>query len=68
MTQTTLKVSGMNCGHCEKAVEQALAKVAGVTSVLEVNHRQQRVTVEGDAALPDLIAAIADEGYTAQAE
>ena len=62
-----LKVEGMTCGHCEQAVRQALAQVPGVTTVLEVDRAQQRATVEGDADLAALIAAIKDEGFQASA-
>lgn len=62
-----LKVEGMTCGHCEQAVRRALAQVPGVTAVLEVDRTQQRATVEGDADLAALIAAIKDEGFQASA-
>ena len=62
-----LKVKGMTCGHCEQAVRQALTQVPGVTAVLEVDRTQQRATVEGDADLAALIAAIKDEGFQASA-
>lgn len=62
-----LKVEGMTCGHCEQAVRRALAQVPGVTAVLEVDRAQQRATVEGDADLVALIAAIKDEGFQASA-
>ena len=62
-----LKVEGMTCGHCEQAVRRALTQVPGVTAVLEVDRTQQRATVEGDADLAALIAAIKDEGFQASA-
>ena len=62
-----LKVKGMTCGHCEQAVRQALTQVPGVTAILEVDRTQQRATVEGDADLAALIAAIKDEGFQASA-
>ena len=62
-----LKVEGMTCGHCEQAVRRALGQVPGVTAVLEVDRTQQRATVEGDADLAALIAAIKDEGFQASA-
>jgi copper chaperone len=30
MEQTTLKVEGMSCGHCVKAVESSVGELAGV--------------------------------------
>ncbi|KAA3628269.1 MAG: heavy-metal-associated domain-containing protein [Proteobacteria bacterium] len=61
-----LKVTGMTCGHCESAVNKALAAVAGVTRVVEVNREKNRVVVEGSADAQALIAVIKEEGYTAE--
>ncbi len=32
MSMVEFEISGMSCGHCVKAVQQALATVAGVTT------------------------------------
>lgn len=60
---TDLTVSGMTCGHCKKAVEEALSSVDGVTSV-DVDLDAGRAKVEG-GNLDALLAAVAEEGYTA---
>lgn len=56
-------VEGMSCGHCEKAVKNALSQVEGVKSVL-VSLSDKRVEVEGenlvDATLKE---AVEDAGY-----
>ena len=62
-----LKVTGMTCGHCENAVNKALGDVPGVVRVVKVSRDEERVTVEGNAELHALIAAIEEEGYTAEA-
>lgn len=61
-----LKVTGMTCGHCEAAVNKTLAALPGVTRVVKVSREDERVVVEGDADVQALIAAIEDEGYTAE--
>ena len=61
-----LKVSGMSCEHCVRAVDQALASVEGVDSVTEVNLERGEATVEGEPELAALVAAIAEEGYSAE--
>lgn len=61
-----LKVTGMTCGHCEGAVGKALAAVPGVTRVVEVSRDKNRVVVEGNADVQALIAAIKEEGYSAE--
>ncbi len=61
-----LKVTGMTCGHCEKAVDKALAALPGVARVVKVSRDEERVVVEGDADMGSVIAAIEEEGYTAE--
>ena len=61
-----LKVTGMTCGHCEKAVDKALAALPGVARVVKVSRDEERVVVEGDADVQTLVAAIEEEGYTAE--
>jgi copper chaperone len=63
---TKIRVTGMTCGHCEKAVERALAAVPGVTQVSGVNRERQEAIVEGDADPAALIAAVEEEGYHAE--
>jgi copper chaperone len=60
-----LKIEGMNCGHCKKAVEQALASVPGVERVVEVSVERGSARVDGDADPRALITAVVDEGYQA---
>jgi copper chaperone len=62
-----LKVTGMTCGHCESAVQKALANVIGVTSVVEVDREQNLAVVEGQPEMAALIEAIREEGYEAEA-
>ncbi|GGJ35607.1 CopZ family metallochaperone [Deinococcus roseus] len=59
-----LNISGMSCGHCEKAVKKALQNVTGVEKA-EVNLAQGTATVEGTPDLQSLIAAVTEEGYGA---
>jgi copper chaperone len=61
-----LKVTGMTCGHCESAVSKALAALPGVTRVVKVSREEERVVVDGDTDVQALIAAIEEEGYTAE--
>ena len=61
-----LKVTGLTCGHCEKAVDKALAAVPGVTRVVKVSRDEERVVVDGDADVQALLDAIKEEGYTAE--
>jgi copper chaperone len=60
-----LNVTGMTCGHCKAAVENALKSVQGVSAVM-VNLDAGKAEVHGERVNPDaLVAAIAEEGYSA---
>lgn len=58
-----LLVEGMSCGHCEKAVKNALGELKGVSNV-EVNLETKKVEVEGENLNDSIIReAIEDAGY-----
>ncbi len=69
MTDRTLNVEGMSCGHCKAAVEEELGKLSGVESsdadfekgIVEVRYDEDRVTPE------DLESAIEEAGYSVKA-
>lgn len=61
----TLRVEGMSCMHCVKAVKDAVGSLAGVSKV-EVDLTGKKVAVGFDAAQVDLgqiRARIEDAGY-----
>ncbi|ESU30172.1 hypothetical protein G3A_23255 [Bacillus sp. 17376] len=65
MEKTTLNVSGMTCGHCEKAVQNALMGVDGVASVV-VSLSEGKAEVEYDASKAEVSKmkeAVEDQGY-----
>ena len=57
-------VQGMSCGHCVKAVTQALQAVDAAAQV-EVDLASGRVSVQSSQPAEVLLAAIRDEGYEA---
>ena len=60
------KVTGMTCGHCVRAVKDAVLAVDPGARV-EVDLGTGVLTVrEGTAPANRIIAAIADEGYAAE--
>ena len=65
MDERTYSVPGMHCAHCERAVNEELAAVAGVDSV-SVDLDRKTVVVRGER-LDDaqLRAAIEEAGYEA---
>jgi copper chaperone len=56
------QVQGMTCGHCEKAVQQAIRQVDPQAQV-QIDRPQGRVVVTSPAAAEALKAAIREEGY-----
>lgn len=56
-------VQGMTCGHCEKAVRQALLAVDPEASV-QIDRTSGDVQVQSTATHDALAAAIQEEGYT----
>jgi copper chaperone len=64
-TKIELNITGMTCEHCVNAITGALKEVPGVSSA-KVSLESNSATVEGDAIDPGkVIAAVAEEGYTA---
>ncbi len=58
----TFNVKGMSCGHCEKAVTQAIRSVDPQAQV-QIDRQQERVQVQSTHSREALAHAIADEGY-----
>ncbi|MCL2352952.1 MAG: heavy-metal-associated domain-containing protein [Firmicutes bacterium] len=68
MSNLTLKIGGMSCEHCAKAVKDALLALPGVRGAL-VDLKGMSAGVEYDPALcaPETMkAAVADAGYEAE--
>ena len=62
--EITLKIEGMQCGHCSSRVKTALEKVEGVSSA-EVSHETGTAVITGeslDAAA--LKAAVENQGFS----
>ena len=55
-------VEGMTCGHCEKAVKQAVLAVDQTAQVV-IDRSSQQVQVDSTSPREVLAKAIADEGY-----
>ena len=62
MSEQTFTVTGMTCGHCERAVTQAVQTV-DPNAKLTIDRAAQRVTVTSDQPREALAQAIANEGY-----
>jgi copper chaperone len=66
---TTLKITGMNCQHCVRAVTEALEAVPGVTGVavdLASGLAQVQGEPQDEADSAALVAAVQAAGYGAE--
>ena len=65
MTQVTLSVPDISCGHCKSSIEGALQPLDGVESA-SVSVEDRNVAISYDDASVDVdafIAAIDEQGY-----
>ena len=58
----TLTVTGMTCGHCEKAVTRAV-KQLDPQAEIKIDRAANKVEVDSTQTRAKLAAAIAEEGY-----
>jgi Cu+-exporting ATPase len=68
MAKETLKINGMTCASCAKAVEKSVGKIKGVKSA-NVNFATEKLNVEFDDAsvsMDDIKKAVKDAGYSAE--
>lgn len=64
--QHTFIVTGMTCGHCEKAVRNALQDADETIQIVTIDRTQNRVVVNSEAPREALAKAMADEGYAVE--
>lgn len=63
MSELLLRVPGMHCEHCERAVRDEVSRVPGVVEV-DVDLDAKLVTVRGEAISEEAVrVAIDDVGY-----
>ncbi|MDM8102803.1 MULTISPECIES: copper chaperone CopZ [Oceanobacillus] len=65
MTNKTLNVQGMSCGHCVSSIEGSVGELNGVESV-KVHLQDGKVDITFDGYkvdLKDITEAIEDQGY-----
>ena len=60
--QQVFEVQGMTCGHCERAVTNAIQGVDAQAQI-KIDRAANRVEIESSASREAVAAAIAEEGY-----
>ncbi|MEY4910922.1 MAG: hypothetical protein RL761_585 [Pseudomonadota bacterium] len=58
----TFQVTGMTCGHCEKAVTRAIKLIDPAAEVV-IDRAQNKVEVQSEQPREALVKAIVEEGY-----
>ncbi|MFY3384319.1 heavy-metal-associated domain-containing protein [Paracidovorax sp. MALMAid1276] len=61
-TTTTFQVQGMTCGHCERAVTQAVLQI-DPTALVRIDRASGKVDIDSSAQREALADAITEEGY-----
>ena len=61
-TNPQFQVQGMTCGHCERAVTEAVQQLDPQASV-QIDRAANQVQVHSNQPRAALAAAIAEEGY-----
>jgi len=64
--EQTFTVTGMTCGHCEKAVTNAIHSVDPQAQV-RIDRTANKVTVESAQPHQEIANAISEEGYAVAA-
>lgn len=70
LTELNLKITGMTCGHCERAVTNEIKSLDGIASVQVNHHSGTGIVVFNDAMVStsQIIAAVEETGiYHAEA-
>ncbi|MEL3912791.1 heavy metal translocating P-type ATPase [Treponema pedis] len=62
--KTTLTVNGMACAHCVSIVEEALAKISGVTAKVDLEKKTTVIEHPETVSVDSLKKAITEAGYT----
>jgi len=63
MSEITINVPGMTCGHCEAAVKGEIGKVVGVSQVTVDLSTKDVVVTGADLDLSAIVAAIEEAGF-----
>lgn len=63
----TFHVTGMTCGHCERAVQTAVQQI-DPQAVVTIDRAANRVDIDSPADRQALAQAITEEGYAVGAD
>jgi Cu+-exporting ATPase len=59
----TLRIEGMNCGHCKASVEKALNALPGVRAEVDLEKKEARVVSDGQISDDQMVRVVTDAGF-----
>ena len=72
MSNATINISGLTCGHCVSSVTEEISALPGVTGVnvdlVKGGLSTATITADREIGVPELSEAVAEAGYTVVAE
>lgn len=69
MTETTLSIPEIHCGHCKQSIERAVNAVPGVLRAeVDVPSATVTLTFAPPATFEQIVAAVESEGYEVPAQ
>jgi copper chaperone len=69
MTETTLTVPEIHCGHCKASIESAVRELTGVSRAeVDVETTTVAIAFDDPATLDQIVDAIEGQGYEVPAQ
>ena len=63
MTEKTLEIKGMSCGHCSARVEKVLNAIDGVSAKVDLESNTAKLTLSTEISNEALKTAVDNIGY-----
>jgi copper ion binding protein len=63
MSEKTLQIKGMSCGHCVARVEKVLNSIDGVEAKVDLNSNSAKLSLSKDVSYETLKATVDNIGY-----
>ena len=63
MTEKTLQITGMSCGHCSARVEKVLNAIDGVSAKVDLDANTAKITLSKEVSDETLKTAVDNIGY-----
>lgn len=63
MSEKTLQIKGMSCGHCAARVEKVLNAIDGVDAKVDLNSNSAKLSLSKEVSYDTLKIAVDNIGY-----